>query len=136
MGIGKLLFLLYFFSFLLGTMLLCIYALLTQGDPNDIRVFYMMVAGGLFINFPLLFISAPGILMSASFFNNNRRALIACFTTPILILLIIVSGLAKLQSGDIEAYAIIVLSFILVLGYFFVKKLTPNNIPPSERSTD
>ncbi|AMR32763.1 hypothetical protein A0256_15695 [Mucilaginibacter sp. PAMC 26640] len=87
-----------------------------------------MIAGGLFINLPLLFISAPGIIISANFVNEKQKAFAACFLTPLFILLVILTGLTGLQKGDMEAYAITALSFMLVLAYFFYKNLTPNNV--------
>jgi len=130
MGIGRLLFLIYFFSFLLTIIFLSVYVLLIRGDADDIRVFYMIIAGSFFINLQLIFTASVGILISAYFGKNKRKAFIACFITAAIILLVIFSGLLKLQSGDIEAYSITVLSFTLVLGYFFFKNLTPNNTQP------
>lgn len=136
MGFGKLLILTYLCSFLLYVLLCLGYTLSVMGKIEDVRIFYMIVIGGLFINFQLLFISAPGIIISEMFSDSKQKAFIACFAIPLIILSIILSQLLELQRGDFQAYTIAIISFLLVLGCFFFNDFTPNNKKLTTKGTN
>jgi hypothetical protein len=61
--------------------------------------------------------------MSINFKNEKNKAFIACFITPIAILGYLLFG-AKLQYGDKEFYATLVISQIVVLCFMFSRRLT------------
>jgi len=133
MKIWKLLLLTYLFSVILTIIFSFILLLFTAKGGWDIRLLPINIAGSLFINIPLTFIAIPGLFMSISFEREKKKAFVACFITPAAILVWLLTA-SKIQRGDLEFYTLAVISFMIVLGYFFYKNLTPNN--PSKTGSE
>lgn len=129
MGLGKLLLRTYIFSFLLTIVLATAWSFIFSASATDLKAIQVIVLTSLLFNIPLNLIAFPGLFMSASFQTNKLKAATACFLAPVAIL-IKVATMAGTPANEMAFNIIIVISFILVLGYFFYKNLTPNNPRP------
>jgi len=131
MKIWKLLLLLYLFSVLLSIVLSFAFILFTVKGQWDSHLVPSTLVGALFLNLPLTLLWIPGLFMSINFKNEKNKAFIACFITPVAILGYLLFG-SKLQYGDKEFYATLVISQIIVLCFMFSRRLTPDNIVEEE----
>jgi hypothetical protein len=122
MSFGKLIFRTFIFSFLLSILFMGIYADIRRSKStlDDLSYGRWMILSGCFcIILAVTIISIPGALLARYLKNKRLIALPFYFLAPVVAFILVL--LSSADGSDKQCFSIIIASYILVSGFFFLK---------------